>query len=491
MWFGVGVIVAWGCLLSAARADYPAYRETQNPTTAPAGHAACNLDQSVVAARGDPYTLAYSIMQVCQSAFPGSNSYSGAGAFGSNPQACGLGAPSKHVCLQGGTLKGYVETWDSSSQVCPSGWALNGSVCERYSCPQGGQLVGQTCVTAEPCVSGPWVVGVFPDLEPIYSFRSVPYTREAWGTVPSTLGGGCEGSCGYVLRKRAWVNGDGFFQIEGTGQTCSGNVNPLSQLPGSPTGDQASNDEAACLRNGGFPGTVQGNFRCLPRTSSSGEATGSTSTSTTTTTNPDGTTETRETTQQPRTVCLNGECVTTVITTTIITTRDGQGNVTGTSTTTTETQAPGGMGSGGGGEGGTCDPAREQCGEGSKFGGSCAGGFVCDGDAVQCAIAREQHRRMCMLDDAGDYTKAQAEAAFSDGRSFDAKKLNGESRALSSLDSSPFLAGGSLPDHSITVAGTTVVLPFSSIGPYLQYAGVAFLAVCGLIAFRIVARGTE
>ena len=33
----------------------------------------------------------------------------------------------------------------------------------------------------------------------------------------------------------------------------------------------------------------------------------------------------------------------------------------------------------------------------STFSGSCPAAFVCDGDAIQCAIAREQHRRGCQL----------------------------------------------------------------------------------------------
>jgi len=36
----------------------------------------------------------------------------------------------------------------------------------------------------------------------------------------------------------------------------------------------------------------------------------------------------------------------------------------------------------------------------SSFGGSCGGAFNCNGDAIQCAIAREQHTRNCALIDA-------------------------------------------------------------------------------------------
>jgi hypothetical protein len=36
------------------------------------------------------------------------------------------------------------------------------------------------------------------------------------------------------------------------------------------------------------------------------------------------------------------------------------------------------------------------CGE-SAFGGSCEANFTCDGDAIFCAIALEQHRRDCTL----------------------------------------------------------------------------------------------
>src|SRR5690606_10865770 len=62
--------------------------------------------------------------------------------------------------------------------------------------------------------------------------------------------------------------------------------------------------------------------------------------------------------------------------------------------------AGGGGGKGDGAGKGFCEenPNSPQCKE-SSFGGSCQANFACDGDAIQCAIAKEQHIRACKLFD--------------------------------------------------------------------------------------------
>lgn len=49
------------------------------------------------------------------------------------------------------------------------------------------------------------------------------------------------------------------------------------------------------------------------------------------------------------------------------------------------------------GEGGECDPATEECGEGSVTGGEfCSEEPICTGDAIQCAIVEQQWRNRCV-----------------------------------------------------------------------------------------------
>lgn len=158
----------------------------------------------------------------------------------------------------------------------------------------------------------------------------------------------------------------------------------------------------------------------------------------------------------------------------------------------------GGGGSGGGGGGGEgngfCkeNPDSPICKNGT-FGGSCAANFTCDGDAIQCAIAKEQHLRNCKLfDDPSD-----------ESRLYDAEKAKDPNRKVTSglpgnetvdmtgrIDMSDAIGGGGcISDLSISVLGQSISLPISVICPYLAMLGNVLVAVSLLLAVRIVGRG--
>jgi hypothetical protein len=249
--------------------------------------------------------------------------------------------------------------------------------------------------------------GVLPDLSAVPATWQYSMTREQFQAAPTTVTG-CRGSCSITATKSAWVSGTAFYTLRQNGALCSGDSIPA--VTGGTNPANTTTDDEVCLARGGMPYTLNGVRMCLDRRNvPAGVRFGSSSSSTETTTNPDGSTTTTTTTQQPVTVCEAGACNTTVTTTITVTTRDAQGNLTGTTTTTRTGTAPG---NGVGGDGGTCDPSRQQCGEESRFGGSCAAGWVCDGDAVQCAIAREQYRRNCeVLEPVAGIGKSAAEQA--------------------------------------------------------------------------------
>lgn len=126
-----------------------------------------------------------------------------------------------------------------------------------------------------------------------------------------------------------------------------------------------------------------------------------------------------------------------------------------------------------------------------SFGGSCDSGFTCQGDAVQCAIAQEQHRRNCQL-----YVQKTSESKLyllesvkTGNRTLDLPgnetiDLNGR------IDTSDALGGGSgVQDLSITVAGQSVTLPFSVLNSPLAILGNILVSISFLLAFRIVGRG--
>lgn len=138
---------------------------------------------------------------------------------------------------------------------------------------------------------------------------------------------------------------------------------------------------------------------------------------------------------------------------------------------------------GGGGGGG---------GEKSSFGGSCMAGFSCGGDAIQCALAREIHKRNCkMFEEKSPESELYDKEKVKTGDQ--TKDLPGnETISLANrIDSSDALGGGGsgVQDLTVTVAGQSITLPFSKINTGLDALGRVLLAVSFLIAFRIVGRG--
>lgn len=145
---------------------------------------------------------------------------------------------------------------------------------------------------------------------------------------------------------------------------------------------------------------------------------------------------------------------------------------------------------GGGGDGGSGGDGDGE-GEESAFGGACAAGFTCKGDAVQCAIAYQQHIRACKLFDDPSPESLLYEAN-KDKQGNQAKDLEANETIdiTGSIDQSDLLGGGAgVSDLNITVAGFGVTLPFSGLNPYLAALGNLLVAVSMLLAFRIIGRG--
>jgi len=149
---------------------------------------------------------------------------------------------------------------------------------------------------------------------------------------------------------------------------------------------------------------------------------------------------------------------------------------------------------GGGGEGsGFCkeNPDSPMCKK-SAFGGSC-GAWTCDGDAIQCAIAKEQHQRACKLID--DHTSQEAQLyASSKGKdgnvTADLPGNSSLSFGSEHYDSTALLGGGScVSDLSVEVFGKVVSLPLSNVCPYVQWLRIILLAIGALLWMVIVFKG--
>jgi len=148
----------------------------------------------------------------------------------------------------------------------------------------------------------------------------------------------------------------------------------------------------------------------------------------------------------------------------------------------------GGNTGGGGGKGkGECKEGENCEGEGS-FSGSCVANFQCEGDAIQCAIAQEQHKRNCnMFDEKNDESNLYEQEKNKEGNQTKDLENNKEIDINGKIDTSNVLGGGScINDLSISVMGRFVTLPISRICPYLTILGNILISISMLVALRII-----
>lgn len=226
----------------------------------------------------------------------------------------------------------------------------------------------------------------------------------------------------------------------------------------------------------GFKGTVNGVSLCLPPKASEGLLEKEEKD------NGDGT----KTEKQTKVKCENGVCE---ITTTTITKDTSSNTVVSNSSATTTVE-----------QGRFCaqNPTAAACknengeeGKGS-FSGSCQAGFTCDGDAVMCAIAKEQHTRACQLfkEDTAEGQLYAAEkgkegAQRGEGIDLGTIDLGGGSGSLIKTDS--LIGEGScVQDLQFQFMGEPVTIPLSSLCPYLAMLGNILVAVGMVMAIRIV-----
>ena len=283
----------------------------------------------------------------------------------------------------------------------------------------------------------------------------------AWATGPWTIvGGSCDGS------------GNG-----------GGGAPPDTGKPTPPSANEDP-DTTRCTAPTPCSGTFNGTTICVPCTSQ-----GSQDTTTSSSQGPDGGPATK------------GD------TTTVSHTDNGDGSVTSTTTVThpdgsTTTSTTNGPKTGNKDNPGFCDqnPQASICKE-SHFGGACGGSFTCDGDAVQCAIAREQHVRACQM-----YEPATAGGDWADGaQKLATAKADGDVPSWSpshpgnlvttnfdwstTIDHSSTLSASCPAD--VVIGDTGAVLPLSSLCPYLGTLGVFIEAMTAIACAFILFKGTK
>ena len=363
----------------------------------------------------------------------------------------------------GGTSNGYLlqPNYLGLFKSCPEGsQGLGGDPPTSCECMLNFKPEGGKCVRYDCPAKGSYSQQVSPDVK-----------------LPNAGDSFCSGGC--TVTPSSWkVDQEGqvwgVWPMKSANQACGGKKDAGGVSLGD---DKLPEAPVACPANQ-CPGSVNGTNVCVPCKSATAQGP-STSASGAQPGDPpkdpsDPDSAVKGSTTQ--TTCVGAVC------TTVTTYYDGKGNEVGSKT---EEQP----------ETDYCqkNPSASQCKKDS-FGGACEGGFTCEGDAVECALAKEVHSRNCQwfkepsqaIVDAGD--RALAGGVLPDGHPYkDAMNAGPTQFSLSNrLDFTDGLGGGCPTDTIVSAMGQTLVIPWSQYCTHMQMVGNVFVAVTLLICVFIV-----
>lgn len=280
-----------------------------------------------------------------------------------------------------------------------------------------------------------------------------------------------------------------------TGAEC----NPSSEPPEERDPEPTEPDEPRRCPTGQCPGEINGVYVCKPCSSTT---TPTTENNTTSKDNGDGTRTETTTNTERNTTCSGDKCTTTTTTTTTNRTISNgtassgpgsqpAGTVVSGPTTTTQTQTE---------EKPKPDFCKDnpkspicKAEETSSFGGGCGSGFQCEGDAIQCAIARDQLQRHCQLFERQNTVLEQLFDAegFKSGNQTLNLPGNQSVNVGNLINSADTIigGGGACPDDlTIDVMDRAFVLEFSRLCGTLTIMGHVFVVVCSVVGALIVFR---
>lgn len=375
----------------------------------------------------------------------------------------------------------WVGVPQKAAQICPSNSTQSGSSC---TCNSGYVEQGSQCVQKDPCdglaemcsgsqgksgafsISGKNIGVSFTCMSPL-SFGANP------------LPGCSKGCMGEVGGYPTAIKSDtGTWTTQGiakySGATCDPSVINDLNKQADPDFEPQPNPEPSkspeCTN--GYQGTVNGVSVCVPAKASSGIV------GTETKDNGDGT----KTDTKTDVKCENGKCeVTKTSTTTNTTTNTTVGTSSSTATVDKAAYCN---------ENKTAGVCKDENGDNpdgtGSFTGNCDAGFQCKGDAVQCAIAKEQHRRMCQIfDDKSSESKLFNQLKGKEGIQ---RGDEGSPIDLTGRISTDSLigAGSCMPDFQIQFMDRPVNVKLSNLCPYLEMLGNILVAVGMVMAIRIV-----
>jgi hypothetical protein len=129
-----------------------------------------------------------------------------------------------------------------------------------------------------------------------------------------------------------------------------------------------------------------------------------------------------------------------------------------------------------------------------KWSGTCGAPPVCSGDAVQCAIARASFESSCFMKESPAETTE--EGLYGIGKTKTGDQTTGLEGNLSvdvgpsTFSQTEFLgAAVGMADITVSIMGSSVTLPFSSVNVWLERFGLLLVALTFVLCVRIVSRG--
>jgi len=400
-------------------------------------------------------------------------------------------------CVQFGQWHGALNGWGYSStsscnlvsnNVQTMYLAGNGSARGTYSigireyyCPTGGTLNTSTSpptCTVPACPSGQVRL-------PDGSCGAACQTGFVSGVTGSKYFGSdgssdCLNNCTYSISVDMCIkltNGQGACVGQygsGTGVNCSAASNNSALTP-----------EANCMSQGKSFISVGGVTSCVsagsqgsqPVTTKNNSSSSSNSSTKDANGNPTGSSSSNSTTNSSAT--FNGDGTVVVVTTTEKTNPDGTKETKTDTKTVSQTSY--------------CaeNPTAAQCkaATDSDISGACDA-VACKGDAIQCAMAKEQARRNCEWFKENADWKAKGEA-LTNGTDTTANPAEENNRTIvnlpTALDASSPIAASGIQDRSFSVFGRSFTLRLSELNPYLAVVGYVFMALAYMAAGRILA----
>lgn len=411
------------------------------------------------------------LLAACNSFIPGTNP-----GTGNTIESLAFVNDSNDKCVWNmapGSFNGAVQDYQLTTGMttpgfgCPSGSTLNGSLC-TCTAPLVQNSANDACVPAtnsddQVCNDAALIDSTQFGSRDIQIAGKVPSGNSCFPTDGLSGGKGCvvefSREASYQLPNGGWIS-EGTYRRKLGGGSCSVQT-PSPEVPPSQP-DTCKN---------GQPGQINGVTVCIPFSNHTPAETEKKTIKEVVT--PSGTETTTETST---TVCTGaGSCVTTNV-------ASVNNGTTTTSTTTTTTQSKAAY----------CkaSPDSADCKGASSFSGNCPAEFKFEGDAIQGAIALEVHKQNCLMNATTDES-AKYDAAKANTGDQTTNLPGNQSVAISSSSFNTTNALGApscITDLTITVLGSSVVLPLSSICPWLGRFRLILLAVAFFMAYRIVFR---